>query len=178
MSVCLSAGYARTFIFWARKYGEPYSSNKPSFSQWQSGHNFLSLIPPVGAYRLYVWYTYSNLSAPAVPVAEKVDSHTDDNPISVVGVPVMEPGTIPRNQLSRNISDSKTTTTSSSQSTIFVAGYTGGCAGSCGSSGGCAAGSCGVSGCGGSCGGRYKGCITRQLLLLILPITFCSLSRW
>ena len=178
MSVCLSAGYARTFIFWARKYGEPYSSNKPSFSQWQSGHNFLSLIPPVGAYRLYVWYTYSNLSAPAVPVAEKVDSHTDDNPISVVGVPVMEPGTIPRNQLSRNISDSKTTTSSSTQSTIFVAGYTGGCAGSCGSSGGCAAGSCGAGGCGGSCGGRYKGCITRQLLLLILPTTFCSLSRW
>ena len=178
MSVCLSAGYARTFIFWARKYGEPYSSNKPSFSQWQSGHNFLSLIPPVGAYRLYVWYTYSNLSAPAVPVAEKVDSHTDDNPISVVGVPVMEPGTIPRNQLSRNISDSRTTTTSSTQSTVFVAGYTGGCAGSCGSSGGCAAGSCGAGGCGGSCGGRYKGCITRQLLLLILPTTFCSLSRW
>ena len=172
MSVCLSAGYARTFIFWARKYGEPYSSNKPSFSQWQSGHNFLSLIPPVGAYRLYVWYTYSNLSTPAVPVAEKVDSHTDDNPISVVGVPVMEPGTIPRNQLSRNISDSRTTTTSSTQSTVFVAGYTGGCAGSCGSSGGCAAGSCGVGGCGGSCGGRYKGCITRQLLLLLIDTIF------
>eukprot|EP01036_Dinobryon_divergens_P038782 gene38782-50970_t len=28
----LKKAYARTFIYWARKYGEPYSSVKPEFS--------------------------------------------------------------------------------------------------------------------------------------------------
>eukprot|EP01035_Chromulina_nebulosa_P036302 gene36302-48882_t len=99
----LGKGYARTFIFWAQAYKEPYSSTKPTFGQWQRGHNIVSLVvPPVGIYRLYVWNKFSNLAAPVVPVAEKVDPHGGGNPISVVGVPVMEPGTVPRNQLSRN----------------------------------------------------------------------------
>ena len=149
-------GYARTFIFWAQKYGEPYSTTKPTFTQWQRGHNFLSLVvPPVGVYRLYVWNKFSNLAAPVVPVAERVDPSSSGNPISVVGVPVMEPGTAPRNQLSRNVSDSSTTTTNNNNNNsgvLWIVGV-GGCAGSCGSAG-CAAGSCGTGGCGGSCGGR------------------------
>ena len=149
-------GYARTFIFWAQAYKEPYSSTKPTFSQWQRGHNMVSLVvPPVGIYRLYVWNKFSNLPAPVVPVAEKIDPHGGGgNPISVVGVPVMEPGTVPRNQLSRNVGDStNSNNNNSSYAPVWIVGV-GGCAGSCGSAG-CAAGSCGTGGCGGTCGGIY-----------------------
>ena len=153
-------------------YGEPYSSVKPEFSDWQRGHNFLSYaIFPVGLYRLHTWNTYSNLvTAPASLSAEverirprpqkDVSSSSSSSsssggggagksngneapPIRMMGVPVTRPLAAPNNQLNRNSKDTATRTT----------GHVASCAGGCGT-GACAAGSCGAAGCGGSCGGN------------------------
>ena len=150
---CPYTGYARTFVFWARKYGEPYSACKPSFFQWQKGHNLLSLaVLPIGVYRLYVWSKYSKTAAAILPTEEKIHPQDDSSPRgSVVTVPVMEPSVVPQNQLNNNLNDCSETKTSSAL-WLFSSVDTSPCAGSCKSSV-CAAGSCGTSGCGGSCGG-------------------------
>ena len=153
-------GYARTFVAWAQKYGEPYSACKPSFFQWQKGHNLLSLVvPPIGLYRLYVWNKYGYKAPTAIlPVDEKIHPHYDDDDCatirgSVVTIPVMDSGVVPKNQLNNTLNDTSATKTSSALWFLTTATDVGSCAGACQSSV-CAAGSCGTSGCGGTCGGN------------------------
>ena len=135
--------YARTYIFWARAYGEPYSSVKPEFSDWQKGHNFMSYaVFPIGVYRYCIWSRYSNLASASASISAKEgDNGNVVAPTHVIGVPVNTPLiVVPANNITKNANASKANPQQSQ------------CAGGCGS-GACAAGSCGAAGCGGSCGG-------------------------
>eukprot|EP01036_Dinobryon_divergens_P031388 gene31388-40777_t len=129
----LGKGYARTFIRWAQKYGEPYSSVKPSFF-------------------------HCKVAATILPADEKI--HPDDDCCTIRGsvatVPVMEPSIVPKNKLNENLDDSTDKQTTSVLWFSSAAG-SGGCAGTCESSV-CAAGSCGTSGCGGSSGSNKRDC--------------------
>ena len=153
-------------MYWAKRYGEPYSSTKPTFEQWNRGNLILSvLVPPYGLCRYYQWRKYSNTTTTSTPSPAPVnfsirDSSVSIDSVSVMGVPVIEPGANPINQLSKNLEDSFETKPSPFFSAYWflaaVSSTQAGCAGSCGTTGGCAAGSCGASGCGGSCGGYHS----------------------
>eukprot|EP01036_Dinobryon_divergens_P036709 gene36709-47853_t len=100
---------------------------------------------------------YGNKAPTAIlPVDEKIHPHYDDDDCatirgSVVTIPVMDSGVVPKNQLNNTLNDTSATKTSSALWFLTTASDVGSCAGACQSSV-CAAGSCGTSGCGGTCG--------------------------
>ena len=179
-------GYARTFVAWAREYGEPYSACKPSFIQWQKGHNLISLlVPPIGIYRMYVWSKYGKTPTAILPAEEKIhpqqcgggddDDDDDDDCIttrgSVVTLPIMEPGVVPKNQLNQTLNDtSATTKTTSALWFLSTTTDVGACAGACQSSSACAAGSCGTSGCGGTCGGNALLTVVIAVIVVVVVV--------